>query len=357
MFDSYYKHPLYRLEDKKKYRERWFDPATNMENESYKAILKMIEEGAGKHFLNIPFYRGELPVLEDDLDLKGFKFWKLETDFSDGGDNFRGIDFSYGDFMHCHFKEAVFQSATMNFATLYSCTFEDCVFIPTTFLGSTFEKCRFINCDFPERCSFENVTFINSEFDGCFLGATTPFRECFFDDQTYVKNRKPHSIHFGERLSTPAAALSGYFASFQAAYEAAGAEELAEIFRWEARKAFTRYNQIGWRRAVSLFNEAITGYGSRPLRPLIAMAFVYALSTLLFSLAMPLKESIVFTAGAFFTFGAASEHLKDFSYAGRLVYVGLSFCGIILSALFVTSLANLWFRSRVPAQTIAKAKD
>ncbi len=82
------------------------------------------------------------------------------------------------------------------------------------------------------------------------------------------------------------------------------------------------------------------------------MLLLYVAATALFAAAMPLKESIVFTAGALFTFGASSEHLNTFGYGGRLAYVALSFSGVSLVSLFVTSLANLWFRSKIPKQTI-----
>jgi hypothetical protein len=167
-----------------------------------------------------------------------------------------------------------------------------------------------------------------------------------------IKAKWSKCYHFGEKVSTPKEALAGFHSSFQDAYEASGSQERALNSYWEGRKAYTRYNLKKEKLLVSLINELITGYGMKPLRPLVALGVVCFVATLLFSFSMPLNESMIFSAGALFTFGAAADHLKEFGFWGRLFYISLSFCGISLSGLFITCLANLWFRSKIPFQTI-----
>ena len=355
MYVQPYKHPLNKSALRKRVRERWNDPKSGRESPYYELVLSLIKEGGGKHFLNYAFYRGELPILKDDLDLRGLKLWQIDQDFREGGDNFKGISFAYGEWWHCKFKNCVFYSCDLDFLEAYGCTFEKCAFVFTHFVGAKFEKCTFIDCDFGEPCSWENGTFLNTKFERCFLGQTTPFNECLFDDRTAISNMLPHSPHFGEKVSTPKEALSGYYQSFLAAYEASGSEELASKYYWEARKAYTRYNLAGFKRVLSLFNEAITGYGSRPLRPLAALVLAFIFGVLVFSTKVKFEDSLLLTAGAIFTFGASTSLLEPLGVWWRLLYISLSFAGVTGTAMFITSLANLWFGSKVPTPTVKTA--
>lgn len=351
MFVLHYTHPLFEARERERLRDRWTDAKTGQKTASYDKVLAGIRDGAGSDFLNIQFYDGQLPDLDNDRDLRGIQLSGVDKDFGPG-DTFKGLDFRYAEFWHCHLKNAVFYSCSLDFARFYNCTFENCAFAFTSFLAVRMEKCRFVDCDLPEACSLENVMAVNSTFDRCFFGPTTPFRDCYFDDLSAVTNLQLHSYHYGANVTTSLAALSGFFSSFQAAYEAAGVEELASKCFWEGRQAYTRHNTRGVAKVFSLLNELLSGYGTRPRRPLLAMVALYATGTAGYAQSMPLNESIVFTAGALFTFGAASEHLRGLGWIGRLYYVVLAFSGIALSALFVTSLAHRWFRPRIPAQTV-----
>ena len=104
--------------------------------------------------------------------------------------------------------------------------------------------------------------------------------------------------------------------------------------------------------------EYLAGYGVKPQRALVALGLLYLAATLLFVAAsVPLKESMVLAAGALFTFGADPDRLLHFGYRLTLIYVCLSFFGIALTALFVTTLASRWFRGRVPQQAIRSRYD
>jgi uncharacterized protein YjbI with pentapeptide repeats len=177
-----HKHPLFDGEKQERSQKRWKDSESGDDSEHCTHVLSLIEQGAGKDFLNYDFYKNKLPILEDDFDLKGFKFWNFKKDFGGGYDTFRGIDFSYCEAWHSEYKNAVFLSCSLDFARFYNCTFEKCAFAFTHSVAGRFEKCRFIDCDFAEPCTWENGTFMNSTFKGCFLGETTPFLECYFDE-------------------------------------------------------------------------------------------------------------------------------------------------------------------------------
>ncbi len=351
MFIQPYKHPLYRIDQREKYRNRWIDSETNQETESYKTVIALINEGAGKHFLNDLFYRNRLPELESDLDLKGLKLWKIELDFGDR-DNFKGISFAHGEWWHCNFINCVFYSCDLDFLEAYGCTFNKCAFVFTHFIGAKFRNCNFIDCDFGEPCSWENGEFINTVFESCFLGQTTPFSDCYFDDRTKVTNMRTYSPHFGQKVSMPNEALSGFFNSFLKSYEASGSVELENKYFWEARKAFTRYNTAGSAKILSLANELVTGYGRKPLRPLAALFLVHVVGVLIFSIKVSFADSLLLTAGALFTFGAGTTHLEQFGVGWRLFYIFLAFFGVTGTAVFITTLANLWFSSKVPTPTV-----
>ena len=353
MFVPFYKHPLFNLEERENCRKRWTDPKTGQKAASHQRVLALINQGAREDFLSDAFNNHELPVLDDCYDLRGFSFWQIVQDFArEGmGDHFKGINFKHSEFCDCHFKNAVFYSSSLEFVSLYNCTFEGCFFGFTRFLGAKIEKSNFIACDFAEACSFENVQILNSEFRACFLGEGTPFRECYFDDLTSVQDMKMCSYHF-DKVITSKAALAGYYASFQSAYEASGSDELTLEYFYKGRQAFTWHNSKGWEKVVGMAIGLLTGYGLRPARPIIAMLLLYAIATWGYAVFMPLKESITFTGGALFTFGAGSEQMKDFGCLARIIYVALSFSGIVLSALFVTTLANLCFRQKIPIRTL-----
>jgi len=349
MYIPFYTHPSFSEEERRNLRNRWNDPQTGEETASLRLVKQLIAAGAKEEFLNEPYYSGRLPVIEYDGDLRGLHFWELEQDF--GGDyagaNFKGIDLSHSEFYHCHIRNAVFYSSSLRFAQFVNCIFEQCTFAFTAFLGSTIRNSVFTGCEFQEACCFENVKIVNSQFNKCFLGETTPFNDCWFDSLTGITELQLRSSRC-RNAKADKAALAGYYSSFQNAYEASGSYDVAHDQLWKGRQAFTRYNLNGRDRIIGLLNEALTGYGMRPLRPLIAMAAVYAVAAGVSTLWMPLIESMTFVAGAMFTSGTGSEHLKEFGFVGRLFYASLSFLGVGLMAAHVTVLANVWFHKKVP---------
>jgi hypothetical protein len=58
------------------------------------------------------------------------------------------------------------------------------------------------------------------------------------------------------------------------------------------------------------------------------------------------SEGLLLSAGAFFTFGANTHYLQTLGSCLKLIYIVESFIGISLMAVFITVLANLWFREK-----------
>ena len=57
-------------------------------------------------------------------------------------------------------------------------------------------------------------------------------------------------------------------------------------------------------------------------------------------------NALILTAGGFFTFGGYADLLKGLSIWYRLLYICAAFLGMLLTGLYVTVLANVWFRER-----------
>jgi hypothetical protein len=89
----------------------------------------------------------------------------------------------------------------------------------------------------------------------------------------------------------------------------------------------------------------IAGYGMRPLRVLGTLIAVFLLSYGWFLFRVPppvnLKQTLIFSAGALFTFGAQVDQLTKLSSLDSFVYVLTSFLGVSLLALFVTVTTNV----------------
>lgn len=353
MYIQPYKHPFYNSEERNRLKNRWIDSKTNQESNSYLKAIELINEGAGVDFLGSAFRNKELPILENDKDLRGIKLWGIEQHFKESKDCFNGIYFSYGEWVHCRFTNCIFYNCNMDFLTIFDCVFDRCTFAMTHFVGAKFENCTFMDCDFAEPCYWENGTFLNTSFKKCFLGQTTPFSECFFDDRTKITEMLFYSRHYGEKVSVPSEAMSGYFNSFMMAYEASGAEVLANEYYWQARKAYTRNNLSGWGKYFSMINELFTGYGRKPLRPLLTMIIIYFIGVSFFCLKMSFADSLLLTAGSLFTFGAGANYLENLGVEWRVFYIFLAFLGVTINAFFITTLASTWFSVKIPSQTVS----
>ena len=141
--------------------------------------------------------------------------------------------------------------------------------------------------------------------------------------------------------------LAEIFKSIREGYVAGRVYGKARRYFLEENKAITLHNTKGLRQKLGrLFLELITGYGVRPLRVLATMLAVFAIPSVLFMAKLGFSEGLLLSAGAFLTFGANTYHLSALCGLFKIVYVAESFCGILLMALFIIVLANLWFSEK-----------
>ncbi len=342
MFTPIHLVPQYDRDAAERYQGRW---ETHDGQALRDKVLGMIRQGAGEDFLQWEFEHGGLGFLESMADLKGLKIFNEDITFPDG-DSFEGIDFSYSEFYHSKFRNAAFISA-FRFSRIYNCEFINCVFAFNGFYGTTLEKVKFINCDFFEQNSFTNCQLLDVQFQGCFIPENI-FFDCRFDESTAVNELAPKPIRMtASGLVLEKSHRAGIYKGIKEAYTAGGAVAKAREYFFKQMKAVTRYNTQGfWRKAWSYFFEYVAGYGVKPHRVLFTMCVVYLLSLLVFLQRYGLSDALLLTAGAFFTFGASSDLVREGPAFWQVFYVATSFLGISLTALFVTVLANVWLRER-----------
>jgi hypothetical protein len=320
----------------KKYQERWDSEEGRLLQAT---ILQMIRKGAGEDFLQAEFQNGKLGLLEDEWDLRGFSMHSEDIDFP-VGDTFEAIDFSFGRFSNCHLKNALF-NCSMTMTTFHTCTFSRCVFIYNNCYAALFEKCRFVECDFVDQDSFTNCLFLETSFRNTFFHGNV-FQDCSFDASTSIDGfpSKPHSS-WSAQLSIKQ--RSAVLRAIGEAYQAGQALLLSRRYAFESFQASTRYNSVGMsQKALGFFLEYVCGYGLRPSRVILSTLVYFFLTFLLFGSQVGFGESLIFSAGAIFTFGAKAGLIDQLNWFSQVWYVLSSFVGISLSALFVTVMFNVF---------------
>jgi hypothetical protein len=303
----------------------------------------MIRAGAGEDFLQQEFEAGGMGFLEDMWDLKGLKIFREKFDFP-GGDTFENIDFSHAEFYHTRFSNAVFYSH-MAFTRVYNCEFNRCIFSFNHAYGGTFEKCRFTQCDFVQGNTFTNCSLRDVSFTQCFMPDRV-FVDCSFDQRTQVDPSAPKPSRMSSESFRPDPKdLADVLAGIEEAYRAGGVHTQARRYYFRRMQAVTRHNSATrFEKGLGLIKEYLAGYGVRPLRVLAAMVIAFAGSAALFATAVSPPDSVILASGALFTFGAKADLLTELVVPYRMLYVMTAFVGISLTALFITVLANIWFR-------------
>jgi uncharacterized protein YjbI with pentapeptide repeats len=343
MFTPIYLLPQFDAKESKKYQNRWFDHVNRNIKDK---VISMIKNGAGEDFLQGDFENGNLGILEHMQDLKGIVISGEDITFPKN-DNFEGIDFTYAQFFGSKFRGASFVGGTsFRFAKINNSEFINCIFLNTDFYGNELTKVNFINCDFIYQNKITNCEFKEVKFDKCFI----PYRlffDCKFDEQTVI----------GESLKTPSNTswkseklnnkdLSEIYKGIKEGYLGGEVIKESKKYFFKEKQAITRYNANCLNQITGYFHEYITGYGINPLRVLIGMAITFIIFSLIFIGKTNCLNGLLLSAGAFFTFGANIDCLKEMGTFFQIVYILEAFLGIASMALFITVLANLWFRER-----------
>jgi hypothetical protein len=284
--------------------------------------------------------------MEDEYDLRGFRL-QIDLDFPTD-DNFIAIDFSHAWFLHSRLKNALFASVGFRFTDFSKTTFQNCTFLHAYFFSSSFDQVQFENCSFHEETVFLNCAFNNVTFNNCFFDERARILSCRFDHQVNF-TKFPRASLFRNNQSRPLKADADLYSSIATGYENGSVFDSSEIFFYLARQSSTRHNTSKLSKLPVLYlEEFLTGYGTKPHRILVSLALIYVLFTLYFYFAGPVEnfgDSMVFTAGALFTFGAFADHLNQASLLERLGYVTLSFIGISGLGLFIATLTSRWLRA------------
>ena len=341
MFTSLHLLPQFDGNKPVKYQYRWKDYNGR---QIFEKITKMIENGAGEDFLEQDFDKGNLGFLENKGDLKGIDIFEKDINFPKG-DNFEGIEFSYGQFYHSKFHNATFVESSFGFASLYNCVFENCLFAFNTFYGCTIEKVKFINCDFVEDNKMTNCVLIETKYKNCFYNGVL-FSDCKFDVNTCLNTPKdkPSSSFHAELDKTY---LSEIYKSIKEAYFSGGVFTESKKYFFKQKQSITRHNEKVKLSKIGYFLlEFITGYGIKPMRVLYSMLLIFALFSSFFICKLGFAKGILLSAGAFFTFGANADYLKYLNSISKIIYIFEAFAGISMIALFIVVLSNLWFTEK-----------
>jgi uncharacterized protein YjbI with pentapeptide repeats len=342
MFTPIHLLPQPSSHDYRNYKERWNTPEGR---DLQSKILQLVKNGAGEDFLESDFQNGNLGFLEDEGDLRGFRFFQQDFNFP-ARDTFAGIDFSYAEFYHTKMANAVF-ACTIRFAKIYNCTFERCTFASSSFFASTLEKVKFIDCDFEGRHLFTNCSFAHTTFQNTFF-SDRAFSDCSFDANTNFTALPRNGVAGALRnLCLTNATLSDVYQGISEAYFSGGTQTKGRDFLFLQLHFAARFNTEGTaKKLAAYFWEYISGFGLRPSRVLLSLVLYFILLLLLFSFKVSFPDAILLTCGSIFTFGAKSDMLDSFSLFFSLLYAFSSFVGISLTALFVTVLVNVSFRGK-----------
>ncbi len=336
MYVPIYQLTLYDYIEAQEAQDRW---QKNSELHDY--IIDLIRKGAGEDFLQWDFERGKLKgFLRDMWDLRGILFQGENITFPDE-DNFETIDFSYGQFYNSTFINCYFRS-TFNFARLYGCKFINCTFHFTTWLGCSIEKCKFEHCDFIEYTSLRNCDIKDSSFKHYF-SSDCLFDDCRFDSNCIVAD--PELLPNGRvQIKFDVKQFGDFFTSISEAYKAGGIYDKGRKYFYMSRKARTCYNSTGLiNYFLNKLNEMLTGYGVKPLRPIINLLIILFLCSGIFTLhTRSIYNSIIISVSALFTMGDST--LYPFPY--DMIYLAEGFLGIVFLGFYLTVLANVWFSQR-----------
>jgi len=259
---------------------------------------------------------------------------------------FKGINLSYGYMVQTKFENIVFSGMIFNFTTFYKVNFTNCTFLFTTFYGSNLENVSFVNCDFLDKAQFRNCLLKNVRFNSCFF-ENNVFNDCQFDEATRIDSPLRSSRFSKKQINLDMRELSGIYKGIKEGYLSGEILDKKRDYYFLERQVITRYNldkissKIG-----NYFLEYVSGYGIRPFRVLYAMILSFIFFTALFVGKIGYPDGLLLSTGAYFTNGANSNLLSTMGPFYQSIYLLESFLGILLIALFITVMANLWFNER-----------
>jgi hypothetical protein len=228
--------------------------------------------------------------------------------------------------------------------------FRNCLFAFAHFYGATLEKCRFIDCDFAEENGFSNCEILETRFENCFFNKGK-FFDCKFDEQVMFEVRKGRpqiggllsETFSGFRYPFEKNDISGIYRGIKEGFAAGQIYGKVRKYSFLQQQAYTRFNRVGMVERITAYCwELLAGYGLKPARVLMCLISLFSVVFVWFAYRLgSIQDSLIFTSGAFLTFGAKSELLENLSLVNHIIYIVSAFAGVALVALFITVMANV----------------
>jgi len=328
----------------KKCRDRW---TTGDGDRVQQEILGALKKDGTEEGLKKAVSRIEPKITDNHRDLKGIGIIEQELVYKEQSASFENMDLSFASMRNARFENIIFVNVNFTSADLFGCEFINCEFMFTNFYACYIEKTIFLNCDFIINNTITNCVFRESLFEKFFTPENF-FFDCRFDEITSVSepleapNREENT---GSKLDKMA--LADIYKGIKQSYDEDDVTKKARDYFFRERQAITRYNTAGFLdRAIGFFVEAIAGYGVRPIRVFITTLLVFITYSAVFVHEFGFTRGMLVSAGAFCTFGANSQYINGVSPLIEIIYIFESFTGILMMALFVTVLVNLWFREK-----------
>jgi hypothetical protein len=155
------------------------------------------------------------------------------------------------------------------------------------------------------------------------------------------------SCFSGGSLKLNKSNLAEIFKGIKEGYIAGDVIKKAREYFFKEKQSITKHNSKKLREKISgYFLELISGYGIKPFRVFLSMLTIFVIFSIVFIARIGFSEGLLLSAGAFFTFGANTNYLQTLGTLFKIVYIAEPFFGISLMALFITVLANYWFREK-----------
>lgn len=322
----------------KEYQDRW---KTKNGILTKHRILKLLREGPTEHFLQKDFLEKKLVTIKDEKDLRGL--FIEDEDIKDLHVNtLKGVNLSYSYIINTNFENITFPNMIFKFSTFYKVTFVNCTFSFSTFYASKFENVVFINCNFLDKNELRNCLLENTKFNKCFF-ENNIFSNCHFDQLTQLEI--PNISEFSKKQTKlDLKELSEIYKGIKEAYASGKVINKKRDYYFLEKQAITRFNtKTPLHKFGGYFLELVSGYGIRPLRVLFCMMVSYFIFTTIFVNKIGYSDGLLLSTGAYFTNGANSNFLVTMGPLYQALYILESFLGILLIALFITVMANLWF--------------
>lgn len=319
----------YNYNEYQKFNNRWIDNET-----IYNYTIEKIQSGD-------EYFYGDQKITNftgKTGDLRGIYVHDITLNNINRNDNFKNdVDFSYSSFKNSTFKKCLW-GAISNYTEFENCIFENCIFTYARWNGCSFKNCQFKGCDFVNNCIFYKCNFANVKFEKYFFNEDF-FNNCTFNFNVVLKDIDTYSTRYKKSINYEQIVTHNF--SLKNAYKAGHVTNKCREYYYKYCAAKTRYDTSLTvpERFYRLFLECISGYGVKPLRPLILSIVLIVVFAIIFSYSKPISQTLFISASGFLNLGSSN----DLAYPYNIGLLIEQFLGFSTLGLYITTLANKWF--------------